>query len=343
MMYKQGMEPVLYDFYGYKVLVAGPVSKVMDKEYWRFHVNQPDKLLDNEIDLHIKPSSSIEPTGFPTKPKGSKVGIYLPFKENENTIYYHPRVSLDYIPGFLEMFLNWRDKTFLHAGAVSKNGQAYVFTGTGGVGKTSIVLNLIRRHFDYLSDDWLIVGNGQAYPFPKTIHIFSYNLNDSRLSKEILGSKRYFYKPLFTLLDVLRNISPHRYMSYLAQTLTELLRFNVDVEDLGDNVRVGEVSPISTFFYLERWDGKEILIDDIKAEELARRMAMVNMHERNYFFEEYFKYASKYNVRDRRVEGRFNFDLEILYNVFKAAEICKVMIPRNFNLLSLENLPFPSG
>lgn len=337
------MESAIYDFYGYKVYVEGlRLKKAMDKEYWRFQSKQ-DRSCNDEIDLYITSVRSVSPREFPTKPAGSKLGIYMPFKEDENTIYYEPKVALEYILSFLEAFLKWEDKTLLHAGAVSKDGKAYIFCGAGDVGKTSIVLNLIKRGFDYLSDDWLIVGKGQAYPFPKTIHIFSYNLRDPRISKEVLGLKRCFYKPLFKLLDVFEHMSPHRYLRYLVQILISLAVFRIDVEDLVDNARVGEISPILRIFYLERGNGTELLLTDMKAEELARRMAMVSMYERNYFFKEYFKYAARYNIRNQKVENRLESDFNIYYDTFKDAKIHKVMIPFAVDLTSVEDLPLQLG
>ena len=335
------MESAIYDFYGFKVYVEGlRLKKAMDKEYWRFRVNNQDRPCDDEIGLYITPPGLMNPREFPTKPQGSKVGIYLPFGEGENTIYYEPKVALEWVLAYLEMFLDWEDKTILHAGAVSKNKKAYIFCGQGGVGKTSTILNLIRREFDYLSDDWLIIGNRQAYPFPKTVHIFGYNLADPRISKRVLGLKKHFYRSLFKLLNVVDNISPHRYISYVAQVLASLMRFDVDIQDLGDNLRVGYVSPISKIYYLERWDGDEIFLGDIKAEELARRMAMVTMHERNYFFEEYFQYAARYGISNKKVENRFKFDLDIFYDSFKGAEIHKIMMPLHMDLSTIEHLPF---
>jgi hypothetical protein len=335
------VESAIYDFYGYKVYVEGlQLKRAMDREYWRFRLNENDRPHDDEIGLRIIPPGQTEPREFPTKPQGSKLGIYLPFGEGENIIYYEPKVDLDWVLAYLEMFLDWEDKTILHAGAVSKDKKAFIFCGRGGVGKTSTIINLTRKGFDYLSDDWLIIGNGHAYPFPKTVHIFGYNLADSSISKRVLGLKRLYYKPLFKLLHIVDNISPHRYMSYVAQVLASLMRFDVDIQDLGDDLRVGSMSSISKVYYLERWDGNKILFGDIKAEELARRMAMVTMHERNYFFQEYFQYAAKYGISNKKVENRFKFDLDIFHGSFKVSEIYKVMIPLDMDLSKTENLPF---
>jgi len=338
------MESAIYDFYGCRVYVEGlRLKKAIDKEYWRFKVNEQYRPTNSEIDLYIKPANSTSSVEFLTKPAGSKRGIYMPFKESENTIYYEPNVALDYILSFLEKFLTWEDKTLLHSAAVSKNGKAYIFCGAADVGKTSVVLNLIRRNFDYLSDDWLIVGNRQAYPFPKTVHIFNYNLKDPTISKKALGLKRYFYKPLFKSLDIAEAISPHRYLRYLVQVLISLMIFAVDVEDLGSGVKVGEVCPISKVYYLERQSRGELLLADMKAEELARRMVMVSMYESIFFFEEYFKYAAKYNIKNKKVEDRLEFDFNIYHETFKDAEIHKVMIPLNFDLSTMEDLPLQLG
>ena len=338
------MESALYDFYGFRVYVEGlRLKKLMDKEYWRSKVSEQDEPFAVEADLYIKAAGPEGPTEFPTKPSGSKLGIYMPFNEDDKVLYYEPGVAVDYILPFLDNFLSWEDKTLIHTGAVSKNGKAYIFCAAGDVGKTSIVLNLVRKNYDYLSDDRLVIGNGQAYPFPITVHIFTYNLRDPQISKPVLGWKRYFYKPFFKFLDIAQKISPHRYLRYLFLVIISLMRFDVDVEDLGSDIRVGEVCPISKVFYLERWDGSELLVTDISVEELSRRMAMISMYESGFFLKEFYKYAAQYHITNKKLENRFEFNYGIYYDTFKNTEIHKLMIPRNLVLSSVEDLPIKLG
>jgi predicted ATPase len=99
-----------------------------------------------------------------------------------------------------------------------KNEEAFIFTGGGGVGKTSLVSNFLRRSYEYLGDDWILLGKqGIAYPFPKTVHVFDYNLKDEEIARRVLGSKRYYHKALFRFFDVGEKVVPNRYVRFLFQ------------------------------------------------------------------------------------------------------------------------------
>jgi serine kinase of HPr protein (carbohydrate metabolism regulator) len=155
----------VYDIYGFIIQADGPIVKELDKEFWRFK-NTTNR--SRAIDIKIQIKDSNEKVNYIiTKPWGNKKGFYLPFGDQKRTILYEEGTTLSAIVSYLEMFLSWKDKTLLHAGAVADQQGAYVFTGSGGVGKTSSIINLIRNGYSYLGDDWLIVGNGQAFPFPK--------------------------------------------------------------------------------------------------------------------------------------------------------------------------------
>jgi hypothetical protein len=79
---------------------------------------------------------------------------------------------------------------FLHAAGICINGVAYLFSGDGGCGKTTIALSLIREGFQYVSDDSLFLSSSKGEitvsPMYRHFHI------DEDLSKhflEISGGK----------------------------------------------------------------------------------------------------------------------------------------------------------
>lgn len=61
----------------------------------------------------------------------------------------------------------------LHAAAVARRGRALLLPGTGGAGKSSITLELLRLGWSYLSDDLapILRHNGRIIPFPKALGI----------------------------------------------------------------------------------------------------------------------------------------------------------------------------
>lgn len=65
-----------------------------------------------------------------------------------------------------------RDRIFLHAGAVSRNGKAIIIPGRSFSGKTTLVAELVKRGCEYLSDEYAVIDKyGMVHPFPKKLSI----------------------------------------------------------------------------------------------------------------------------------------------------------------------------
>lgn len=65
-----------------------------------------------------------------------------------------------------------RAHIFVHAGVVGWKGRAMVLPGRSGAGKTSLVLELLRRGASYLSDEYAIFdSSGSVYPFRRDLHV----------------------------------------------------------------------------------------------------------------------------------------------------------------------------
>lgn len=60
----------------------------------------------------------------------------------------------------------------IHAAVAAKNDGAVLLVGPNGVGKTTLVLEMLRRGWAYLSDDLAPIGpEGSVLPFPKPLGI----------------------------------------------------------------------------------------------------------------------------------------------------------------------------
>lgn len=325
-----------YNIYDFIIAVEGKVDKLFTKEFMHFKVNNASR-----INLYIKINK--ENKELPTKPFiGSSAGIYLPFNENENTLYYDEDLpSLIPVLSYAQGFLWWPDKTMIHAGAVERDDKSLVFVGSGNVGKTSIVLNLLNTgNFNYLSDDWLIVDKEKSYPFPKPIHIFDYNLKNEEIAKKIFGHKSIYYKFLFNFMDLCWKYAPHRYVRFMIYSFKP--NFNIPFTKFSRNPRLGSISKVSKLFYLERSDVDRIIVsDNITPEEIARRLCYVYAHEWNFFFKEYYRYVTLYNVKNPIVEKRFEHDYRIILNLCHNTKLYRVMIPKYIDLTKINLADIP--
>jgi len=321
----------IYDIHGFTFCVEGIANKIFLREYGWAKVDEAPK-----ISLYVKPSKGQEI--LPTKSAGSLKGMYIPFKENEDVLWYEEGVPLNVLMSYCEALMYWPDKTILHAGGVAKEGEALLFVGGGNVGKTSIVLNLLREEYEYLGDDWIVIDENKAYPLPKTIRVFDYNLKNKEIAKSVLGIKRFLYKPFFKLLELGTKYAPHRYLRYGLEVCKPM--FHVDLKKLNPKAKIALPTKISKVFYLERENVNKIkVIDDVTPEELAERMAYINLYEWNFFFKEYYRYAYLYGFRNIRIENIFHHYYDIMYGAFKRANLYRIIIPQKMDLTKVKMTP----
>jgi len=63
-------------------------------------------------------------------------------------------------------------KVFIHAGVVGWQGKAIVIPGSSFAGKTTLVVELVKRGAVYYSDEYAVLDeNGLVYPYPKKLSI----------------------------------------------------------------------------------------------------------------------------------------------------------------------------
>jgi hypothetical protein len=66
-----------------------------------------------------------------------------------------------------------RSHFLVHAGVVSRQGKGLVIVGDSAHGKTTLVLELIRRGFQFLSDEFAALGRSDQllHPFPRSLRV----------------------------------------------------------------------------------------------------------------------------------------------------------------------------
>jgi len=318
-----------YNIYGFIIAVSGPAIKSFDKEYWRFKIKTSKK-----VDLYIEQTAAKD---LPIKLRQDVKGIYIPFSKKEKKALYEKNINTDWLLYEIEPLISWKTKTFLHCGAVEKDGRAILFPAGGGVGKTTLVTFLLRKGFRYLSDDWLIVGDdGKAYPFLKTIHIFDYNLKDKDLAKRVLGRRRFFVMLKIKFLSLLPKIIPSRFTRIIVDRLMPI--FSEDISKVFPKAKVGKISQIKKVFWLLKEKNISApIIEKANSKTIARKMSYINLLEMNHFFRNYYEYAYDTEVNEE-IESRHKNDIKILEKAFKKADIYAVKVPAKMNPAKVFNL-----
>lgn len=314
-----------YNIYGFIFSVEGQAKKIFRKEYKRFTINKPLKELDLLI-TEYKGKKSL-----PIQPKGEKWGLKLPTSKKDNVILYNTSTSSKFILGIFEGYLMWQDKCLLHAGAVAHNSKRVIFTGSGNVGKTSLVLQALRHGYEYLSDDWLIIGGGIAYPFPKRLRVFDYNLvYDKKMARKVIDRNMYIVYPLIIIWYYIRKflikMAPHPYLRRVLSIFRPI--YQIDIENLISNVKVGKPGLIEKIIYLERKGISNVIIKEISPKLLATKMVAMSFFERNYFFQ-YYHLGSFLNGVDNKIDigKRYIKEKDIMEDTFSKVFLYHIQIP----------------
>ena len=172
----------------------------------------------------------------------------------------------------LELELLKRNKTFLHAGIFSKNGEAIAITGTGGSGKTSSLFKVLEdKEYKYLAEDFGIIGKDiKTYYNPKPLSIYE---TDIKFNPKILNKTYEFLDPTQKLL---RNIE----IKFLKRD--PIIKVNPK-KLLG--TQIANKVDLKKVLYYVRTDVKTIKLNAISKDELAERSLNVAIREFKIFFE----------------------------------------------------------
>ena len=216
----------------------------------------------------------------------------------------------------LELELLKRDKTFLHAGIFSKNGEAIAITGTGGSGKTSSLFKVLEdKEYKYLAEDFGIIGKDiKTYYNPKPLSIYE---TDIKFNPKILNKT-------YDFLDSKQKILWDIEVKYLKRDPI----IKVNPKKLL-NTQIEEQTILKKVLYYLRTDTQSIKINDISKEELAERSLNVALREFKIFFEIFtLLNANKKNDYDFLTVNDIIKNMRNLYiDIFSKTENYLIEIP----------------
>jgi hypothetical protein len=95
----------------------------------------------------------------------------------------------------------------IHAGVVSRNGQGVIIAADSGHGKTTLVLELVRREFMFLSDEMAAIGRSdqRVYPFPRCLRIRPGTLERAGFPDAAIGAPLWLDKLMLDIDEIKAN------------------------------------------------------------------------------------------------------------------------------------------
>jgi hypothetical protein len=227
-------------------------------------------------------------------PSNKKIGLKL--EKNSASILFENGVeplALFYLTEILIRNLAvFQGMTFMHSSGVILDDTACVFPAWGGTGKSNLLIQFLERGAKYLGDDLVILNeNGYILPYPKPLNLLCYNFNayPKKLLEIAALKTRCAYK-LFKIFNVLSNTFAmssslfSKLLAYLKLRYEYRTHEYIRAERLFGADILADLVPIKKhkIFFMIRTPGRDIQLEEISGDFLAKKMSHCLRWERNY-------------------------------------------------------------
>lgn len=130
---------------------------LFDQDYAWFRIDPPEqksKILSFTVILKDDDNGSVQ--------SGNNL---FSLKDHPTKIKYAYQIILR------KIFDHIKDFYLIHAGVVAKSGNALILAGPPGIGKTTLVVEMLKKGFSFVSDDFCPVhkNTGLVHPFPRSL------------------------------------------------------------------------------------------------------------------------------------------------------------------------------
>lgn len=190
----------------------------------------------------------------------------------------------------------------LHAAAFNYNGVGALVTGWAKGGKTETLLAFMANGAEYVGDEWVYLSadGKRMYGIPEPIRVWNWHLEEMPRYRALVGrtdrARLWALGSTVGLMDrmlaskVGRRSSPIRFMSRVHHLLKRQLHVQLPPRKIFVNgARSLSGSPDKVYFVASH-ELDDITVQEVDAEEVARRMVFSLQEERIDFMSHYYKF-----------------------------------------------------
>lgn len=183
----------------------------------------------------------------------------------------------------------------MHSAGVSKDGKAYLFPAHGGTGKTTTSMSLLSKGYDFLGDDLILVDpvRKKAYPYPRPLHIFTYNV------RNLNGAK---IPPITSFIIYFKNVLRFFLEGILRTEF--LISTRVHADEILPDLRLSAPVDLHNIIFLKK-EGDHESIDLTSEDAIAKHAEAVatSADLNESLFEIIENSDASAEIRDREIEG----------------------------------------
>lgn len=228
----------------------------------------------------------------------------------------------------------------LHAAAFNYNGVGVVVTGWAKGGKTESLLAFMANGAEYVGDEWIYLSadGQQMYGIPEPIRVWDWHLQEMPQYRALVGpADRARLWALGSFVrgvewglskEVGRGSGPVRLLSRMQHLVKRQLHVQLAPGHLfADDARSPSGTPDKVFFVASH-EVDEITLEELDAEEVARRMVFSLQEERMDFMSYYLKFRFAFpEARNTLIERIEALQRETLLRALSGKETYAVYHP----------------
>lgn len=243
-------------------------------------VNSPDKLMTKELNFINKEAAFDETNFYILDKRGNKLqfnfdGEMAVEKEFDINLFEAIFASIVLTKLFISGLIP------LHASGVYYKNLGVVFAGWAGTGKTRILLKFIREGAEFISDEWVFLGENKLFTYFVNFQMANYDIKAFPKSANLS-----FLEKIRLKFDFFRNFYGFRQIFSRFNLILRSKNFNLSdyFSGIRDGIDLGEV------IFLQGYDGAKIKKAPIAQDVLAEKIYQSFARENRLFFHYYNLY-----------------------------------------------------